>query len=513
MKLGSKLLLAPLLTGAIALAGGTLNATLMMRGAEANAEAASADLDRLRVVSRAETQLGHVHATVYRTVALIDSMDEPAVKAYRASLKDQLDGVARVVAAVAGADAAAEPLRAQVAEIGGHLAKYAKQADSAIDMASVDANTGVAAMQGADATFQSVSKTIEGIVSGIDEAANAAAAASAERGRWQTLALMLASLLATGLTLLLSGLMMRKVMQALKQAAAVAEAVAQGNLAVSTASDRDDEIGDLQRALGKMLGQLRDSMHTVQQAAQSIAGAGAEIATGNQDLSNRTEQASSSLQQASASLEQLTGAVQHSAQSAHQANALAASATEVAQRGGAVVAQVVSTMNEINQSSKRIADIIGTIDAIAFQTNILALNAAVEAARAGEQGRGFAVVASEVRNLAQRSAEAAREIKVLIGSSVDKVEAGARLVQDAGSTMGEIVASVQRVTQVIAEISTATGEQSIGIGSVNSTVGSLDTMTQQNAALVEQSAAAAEHLSDQARALTEIVARFQLSAA
>jgi methyl-accepting chemotaxis protein len=210
-------------------------------------------------------------------------------------------------------------------------------------------------------------------------------------------------------------------------------------------------------------------------------------------------------------MEQLTGTVKQSADAAHTANQLAASAASVAQRGGSVVAQVVSTMDEINASSKKIADIIGTIDGIAFQTNILALNAAVEAARAGEQGRGFAVVAGEVRSLAQRSAAAAKEIKTLIGASVDRVESGSRLVADAGSTMGEIVASVQRVTDIISEISAAASEQSQGIGQVNAAVTQLDQMTQQNAALVEQSAAAAESLREQAERLAGTVATFQLS--
>ena len=211
-------------------------------------------------------------------------------------------------------------------------------------------------------------------------------------------------------------------------------------------------------------------------------------------------------------MEQLTGTVKQSADSARQANQLASSAAEVAAKGGSVVSQVVSTMQEINSSSKKIADIIGVIDGIAFQTNILALNAAVEAARAGEQGRGFAVVAGEVRSLAQRSAEAAREIKALIGASVEKVDTGSRLVADAGSTMGEIVASVQRVTDIIGEITAASSEQSEGIGQVNSAVGQLDQMTQQNAALVEQSAASAESLKEQAARLSELVGRFRLSA-
>ncbi|MDE2276091.1 MAG: hypothetical protein KGK09_07320, partial [Burkholderiales bacterium] len=237
------------------------------------------------------------------------------------------------------------------------------------------------------------------------------------------------------------------------------------------------------------------------------------IASGNQDLSGRTEQTASNLQQAASSLEQLTGTVRQTADSARTANQLAASATTVAQRGGEVVSQVVSTMDEISASSRRIGDIIGTIDGIAFQTNILALNAAVEAARAGEQGRGFAVVASEVRSLAQRSAEAAREIKGLIGASVEKVESGSRLVADAGSTMGEIVASVQRVSDIIGEISAATGEQSTGIAQVNVAIAQLDQATQQNAALVEESAAAAESLRAQAATLTHVTERFQLEPA
>ena len=285
--------------------------------------------------------------------------------------------------------------------------------------------------------------------------------------------------------------------------------MAGGDLVTPLPAARRDEVGRMIGALADMQRRLRDLVQEVRLSTGSITTASAEIAMGSQDLSQRTEQAASNLQHTAGSLEQLTGNVRQSADAAAQANQLAASACAVAQRGGAVVSQVVSTMDEINASSRRIADIIGTIDGIAFQTNILALNAAVEAARAGEQGRGFAVVASEVRSLAQRSAEAAREIKTLIGTSVEKVETGARLVQDAGSTMGEIVASVQRVTDVIGEITAAAAEQSHGIGEVNGAVANLDQMTQQNAALVEQSAAAAESLRDQASRLNSVVARFQ----
>jgi len=269
--------------------------------------------------------------------------------------------------------------------------------------------------------------------------------------------------------------------------------------------------GRTSQLLKGALEKIQASMQDVSAAAASIETASSEIATGNLDLSQRTEQMASSLQQASASMDELTATVRNTAETAAQANALSGSASQAAADGGDVVGQVVATMSGISQASRKIADIIGTIDGIAFQTNILALNAAVEAARAGEQGRGFAVVASEVRSLAQRSAEAAREIKVLIGTSVDKVETGARLVQDAGSTMGEIVASVQRVTDVIGEITAASAEQSQGIAQVNGAIANLDQMTQQNAALVEQSAAAAESLKDQAVRLTESMQVFRLS--
>ena len=249
----------------------------------------------------------------------------------------------------------------------------------------------------------------------------------------------------------------------------------------------------------------------VRTGTDSMTIASREIAVGNHDLSLRTEKQASSLEQTSSNMQTLTDTVRQSADAAAQANQLAGSAAAVARKGGEVVSQVVTTMNDINASSKKISDIIGVIDGIAFQTNILALNAAVEAARAGEQGRGFAVVAAEVRSLAQRSAQAAKEIKGLIGASVDKVESGSRLVKDAGATMDEIVASVQRVSDIIGEITAASSEQSQGIGQVNTSVGQLDQMTQQNAALVEEAAAAASSLEAQAKALQTSVSTFKLS--
>ncbi|AKJ28207.1 methyl-accepting chemotaxis protein [Caldimonas brevitalea] len=306
-------------------------------------------------------------------------------------------------------------------------------------------------------------------------------------------------------------LVSRAITRPLAEAVHVAETVARGDLTIEVKATSRDEIGRLVEALGKMTASLRSVIGSVRSSTDSISTASSEIASGSHDLSARTEQAASSLQQTASSMEQLTGTVRQSADAARQANQLASSASAVAARGGKVVADVVTTMEEINSASKKIADIIGVIDGIAFQTNILALNAAVEAARAGEQGRGFAVVAGEVRNLAQRSAQAAKEIKSLIGASVEKVDSGARLVQDAGATMTEIVASVQRVTDIMGEITAATAEQNDGLGQINSAVGRLDQMTQQNAALVEQSAAAAESMKDQAHRLAEVVGSFKLA--
>jgi methyl-accepting chemotaxis protein len=285
-------------------------------------------------------------------------------------------------------------------------------------------------------------------------------------------------------------------------------ALADGHLALDLPEARQ---GSLLHSLKRLATVLQSTMGEIRNSTQSISVASSEIAFGNQDLSVRTEQTASNLQRTASGMAELTSMVRQSADAASQANQLATSASEVALRGGSMVGQMVATMDDINQSSRKISDIIGTIDGIAFQTNILALNAAVEAARAGEQGRGFAVVASEVRSLASRSAEAAKQIKSLIGASVEKVESGLRLVQDTGGTMDEIVGSVKRVSDIIGEITVAAAEQSHGITEVNTAISELDQMTQQNAALVEQSAAAAESLKSQAQNLAQAVAVFKVS--
>ena len=341
----------------------------------------------------------------------------------------------------------------------------------------------------------------------VAEVSDAEAMATFWRTMYTLWVALAAATLALGAGLYL--LVRRNVSQPLAQLTSAVTTVAHGDLSQAFHSTRSDEIGRLVREVETMRQRFLGMMRELRIATDSINTASVEIASGNQDLSARTEQAASNLQETAASMEQLTSTVRQSADAARQANQLAASAAEIAVRGGQVVGQVVTTMDEINHSSKKISDIIGVIDGIAFQTNILALNAAVEAARAGEQGRGFAVVAGEVRNLAQRSAQAAKEIKGLIGASVDKVETGSRLVADAGQTMSEIVGSVQRVSDIIGEITAAAGEQSDGIGQVNVAVTQLDQMTQQNAALVEESAAAAESLKDQAKRLDQVVQVFR----
>ena len=308
----------------------------------------------------------------------------------------------------------------------------------------------------------------------------------------------------------LTTLSVRSITRSLAQARDLAERIAGGDLSRDTQALNHDEVGQLVTAMGRMQQSLRGLVRQVQDAAGNISTASSEIATGNHDLSQRTEQTAANLEEAASSMEMLTSTVQQSAQASRQASDFASSAAEVAARGGAVVSQVVSTMDQITTSSRKIADITGVIDSIAFQTNILALNAAVEAARAGEQGRGFAVVASEVRSLAQRSAGAAKEIKELIGSSVERVEDGSRLVSQAGQTMTEIVGSVRRVSGIIHEITASAAEQSDNIGHISQSVTQLDQMTQQNAALVEQSTAASESLREQALQLTRAVSQFKL---
>jgi methyl-accepting chemotaxis protein len=344
----------------------------------------------------------------------------------------------------------------------------------------------------------------------IADEAGAAAARTYHETRLLMFGLGAAALaLAAAVAYLITVSITRPVAQALH----VADTVASGDLTSRIEVTRRDEMGQLLGALKKMNESLVRTVGSVRSGTESIASASAQVAEGSRDLSARTEQQAGALEETASSMEELTSTVKQNADNARQANVLAEAASNVAARGGRVISQVVGTMDEIHGSSSKIADIIGVIDGIAFQTNILALNAAVEAARAGEQGRGFAVVASEVRNLAQRSAAAAKEIKQLIGESTEKVEAGSKLVSDAGTTMQEIVESVRRVTDIMSEISAASLEQTAGIEQINSSIAQMDEVTQQNAALVEETSAASEAMQDQAATLAQAVAVFRLDPA
>ncbi len=388
------------------------------------------------------------------------------------------------------------------------MAQNYRKGFAAYQAAGFDPAAGDAAVKGMD---REPTRLLRAIQEKIDDGASAAVEAAAhDSQRAVRIGLIL---MAAGAIAGLAGSIActRMILRPVDAVIGLARAVAAGDLTSEIRVQSRDEIGQLVQAIKDMQEGLRRVVSNVRSGVDSVGSASAQIAAGNHDLSSRTERQASSLQETAASMEQLTSTVRQSADSAHQANQLASSASAAASKGGEVVGQVVTTMEQIAAASRKIAEIINVIDGIAFQTNILALNAAVEAARAGEQGRGFAVVAGEVRNLAQRSAQAAREIKTMINDSVDKVASGSRLVDDARASMGDIVAQVQRVSDLISEISNASIEQSSGIGQVNEAITQMDQVTQQNAALVEQSAAAATSLKEQAARLAQAVALFKLS--
>ncbi len=378
----------------------------------------------------------------------------------------------------------------------------------AFKAAGFDSAAGDAAVAGVDREPSRLLGESAKKIASDSAAVSARAAVDAHRATLVSIVLMLVvGVAGLGIGVWFSRRITRPVDFALK----LAQSIAAGDLSAQVRVAGDDEIAALLAALSRMQGSLSDVVGHVRQNSESVATASMQISQGANDLSSRTEEQASALQQAAASMEELSSTVRQNADNALQANQMALGASAVARRGGDVVGEVVETMKGINDSSRRIVDIIGVIDGIAFQTNILALNAAVEAARAGEQGRGFAVVASEVRSLAQRSADAAREIKTLISASVERVEHGTALVDQAGVTMTEIVSSIARVTDIMSEISAASSEQSTGVGQIGEAISHMDQATQQNAALVEESAAAAESLKDQAHQLVDAVAVFKLT--
>ncbi|WP_272885384.1 methyl-accepting chemotaxis protein [Calidifontimicrobium sp. SYSU G02091] len=391
------------------------------------------------------------------------------------------------------------------------FAKYDQAIKDTLDMKSTGAAMAATFLTTAQGEYDRLLKQISEVTATRMAAIDADVASARASAATAQTTIAVAALVALGAGIGLSVLLARGLLRRMHAASAAVARLADGDLTQPLQAHGRDEVGRLVHDVESVRQRLAQAIHAVQQASDSVKVAAGEIASGNADLSARTETQASSLQQTASSMEQLTATVKTNADTARAASQLATAARDVATRGGDVVGQVVATMDEISASSRRIADIIGTIDGIAFQTNILALNAAVEAARAGEQGRGFAVVAGEVRSLAQRSAQAAKEIKSLIGASVEKVDTGAKLVGDAGATMQDIVQQVKRVSDLIAEISAASAEQTSGIGQIGDAVHQLDQATQQNAALVEQSAAAAESLRQQAEQLVAAVSVFRVA--
>jgi len=461
------------------------------------------NLDRAVTATRLDAAAGDQEALQSALAAVMGRLNESmsATATATQGLQQQID------ASGANEDGQLGPLMAAVAEARDRFVGLRAQVRDDLLLGEgrerIDAELVPAAL-----AMQARLDALKAALSDMAERSAAAVSADVRQATWLlALAVGSAILVCSGVAWRMSRALSRPIEDAARFAADVAQGQLDAPLAPPTGND---ELACLQRALLAMRDALAGMVRQVQSVSEGIGVASREVAAGNADLSTRTEQAAARLQQTASAMEQINGNVRQSADAAAQAHQLAGSASEVARRGGDVVSQVVQTMRAIDASSKQIADIIGVIDGIAFQTNILALNAAVEAARAGEQGRGFAVVAGEVRSLAGRSADAAKEIKALIGASVDQVESGTRLVGDAGQTMSEIVASVQRVSDIIGEISAAAGEQRGGIGQVHGAMGELDRMTQQNAALVEQSSAAAESLRDQSGRLSEAVASFRL---
>jgi len=420
----------------------------------------------------------------------------------------QVNNKLKVLETLVSDDEASQTLVKQLqTEMASAQAGYQK-AFAAYQAADHDFQAGDSAAKGVDRAAAATLGKVQAALSAVEASETQLAHNHAQQATWVSVTVML--LVAVVSVAAVTWMTWRQTIVPLTSASGLASRVAAGDLTGTAVAVVEDEVGDLINAMHTMQSNLVRVVSQVRQGAEGVANASTEIAQGNLDLSARTESQASALEQTSASMEELSGRVKQNADSAHQANQLAMNASQVAQQGGVVVGQVVDTMRGINEASNKISDIISVIDGIAFQTNILALNAAVEAARAGEQGRGFAVVASEVRSLAGRSAEAAREIKTLIQTSVTRIELGNALVDQAGSTMQEVVQSIQRVTDIMGEISAASQEQSHGVAQIGEAVLQMDQVTQQNAALVEEMTAAASSLKVQAHDLVQTVAMFKL---
>ncbi|HEY0824174.1 MAG TPA: methyl-accepting chemotaxis protein [Ramlibacter sp.] len=510
MRIWHKILVAPGLAIVFLLGFGAISYGVVDRQNVALEDLAKKRLAGVVTATDAAQDIGEVHANVYRLFTWITNLSEDQVKKATGAQKVKVEAVIGSLTRFRDQPHLTSEERKRVDAVLPMLARYNRLADDAIDTSTGDVSTGAMMMQNADSQYQAMVKNLDELVQFEKKLAQESYESAATASRTASFLLLAILLVAVAASVIAALLMSRAIVRPLHQAIRAAEQIAVGDLSTDVRVRGQDETADLLRALADMTHNLRQLVGEVAGGAHMVADTSAQIAQGNQDLSQRTEEQASTLEETASSMEELTSTVSLNAQNARQASQLAMGASDVARRGGQVVGQVVSTMAGISESSRKIGDIIGVIDGIAFQTNILALNAAVEAARAGEQGRGFAVVAAEVRNLAQRSAAAAKEIKGLIGESVDKVDTGAKLVDNAGKTMDEIVASVKKVSDLIAEIAAASEEQDAGIQQVNTAVTQMDQVVQQNASLVEEAAAATESMKSQAAALLQMVARFKL---
>ncbi len=510
MKVWHKIMVAPAVAIALLAGLGALSYGVLSRQQATLEDLYTNRIGNYRIAADSALVISEVHSNVYRLFTWIANLKEDKIKQITGEQEARIDAVARTMAQFAQRPEISDEERKLAQPVAKQLAKYRQDVDTAIDLSTVDLSTGISAMQTADSSFQALLKDFNELVQfetqlaheGFDHAKEAFARVIA--------ALLVILAFALAVCMVTALWMSRMITRPLLQAVGIVKTVAAGDLTSRIEVTTGDETGELLQALSDMNANLIKIVSQVRSGTEAISTGAKQLASGNADLSQRTEEQASSLEETASSMEELTSTVKQNAENARQANQLAQGASAVAVKGGQAVSKVVGTMSSINESSKKIVDIISVIDGIAFQTNILALNAAVEAARAGEQGRGFAVVASEVRNLAQRSAAAAKEIKALIGDSVDKVGAGTKLVDEAGKTMEEIVASVKRVTDIMSEITAASQEQSSGIEQVNTAVTQMDDVTQRNASLVEEASAAAESMEQQAAVLLQMVSRFKL---
>ena len=512
LRIGPKLLLAPglVLVLLMLLSGAAWYGMVRQNASLENMVQVRAA--RLKAAADVAGDAKYAHANIYQLLAWINGSFAPArLNALIADIGKKHAAIAAQLAALAEVSGPAE--RKLVEAAAAALAAYRKGVADTIEMAQMDQSIATNSMQKAEKEFEVLNSHLAQL-SALEKALSEQAYAAA-RAEFRSLGLTMAGLVLLSIVLsLLATMLVRRAMLAdIRAIADVVGELAEGRLNAGRGSDGRDEIADTSRALDHTIANLNATLRTVLMSVHSIDTASHEIASGNLDLSTRTELQAGSLEQTASAMETLTHAVKENADNARLANELAASAASLAAKGGKAVDRAVTTMESIKASSRKIVEIIGVIDSISFQTNILALNAAVEAARAGEQGRGFAVVAAEVRTLAQRSAAAAKEIKALIAASVAIIDGGSASVNEAGSSMGNIVASVQQVNEIIERISVASTEQADGIAEVNHAVGQMDDMTQQNAALVEQAAAAAASLHEQTVNLAKAVSIFKIDGA